>query len=314
MSRSGRVGRILRGALFENFWLKLIALVFSLGLYAFMHSGQNAARTISVAIIAQRPPIGSKRVLVSQVPEVVKVRVVGPSTQLDTIRPEDIDPIELNLTAGQTVPALELTPSMVADLPPGVRVERINPPTLEIHFEDVTARPIQVQVPRTGSPAEGMEVISVTRVDPQIVNATGIESAVTVLQFARAEPFDVSGLSEGKHTRRLKLDNPPISVQFEPNTIEATVEIGRKLATVNFERLPIEVVGLPRATVKPDTVDIIVTGPPERVSALRREAIVPRVEPKVEDPSQPGSASLPVVVDIPQVTVEVSTPNVVVRW
>ena len=52
-------------AIFENFWLKLIALVFALGFYAFIHSEQDAQRTIAVKLVVESPPENVRRFFIA---------------------------------------------------------------------------------------------------------------------------------------------------------------------------------------------------------------------------------------------------------
>lgn len=302
-------------AIFENFWLKLIALVFALGFYAFIHSEQDAQRTIAVKLVVESPPENVQRRLMTPIPPSVDVTVVGPFQQLEALRPERLS-IALNLQAAQSIPNLKLLPDMINDLPPRVRVDRIMPNRLQIQFEDIITRDVEVQVARTGEPAVGMEVVGKTIVEPTKVVATGIESAVAVIQFARTEAYDVSGLSEGQHQRRLRLDDPPDNVTWSETSVQATMEIARKLARREFVGLQVAVIGLVNARLRPTTVTVKVEGLPERVEALSEDAIVPRVDLEAAgvDTSLPGSANLEVIVDIPDVALTITPREVFVSW
>ncbi len=302
-------------AIFENFWLKLIALVFALGFYALIHSEQDAQRTIAVKLVVEKPPADVPRRLMTPIPPSVDVTIVGPFQQLEGLRPERLS-IALNLQAAQSIDHLKLLPDMVSDLPPRVRVDRIMPNHLQIQFEDIITRDVEVQVARTGEPAAGMEVVGKTTVEPIKVVATGIESAITVIQYARTEAFDVSGLSEGQHQRRLRLDDPPENVSWSEASVQATMEIARKLAQREFVGLPVAVVGVVNARLRPATVTVKVEGLPDRVEALNEDAVVPRIDLKAAgaDTSQPGSANLEVIVDIPDVALTITPAEVFVSW
>ena len=161
-----------------------------------------------------------------------------------------------------------------------------------------------------------MEVIGKTIVEPATLVATGIDSAVSVIQFAHTEAFDVSGLSEGQHQRRLRLDDPPENVSWGEASVQATLEIARKLARREFAGLKVEVVGLVNAKLRPAAVTVKVEGLPEHVEALSEDAIVPRVDPKAagHDIGQPGSANLEVILDIPHVVLTITPAEVFVSW
>jgi len=303
----------------KNIWLKLIALTFALGFYAFIHSERNAQRTLQVAVIANMPPPNAvpRMQLLTPIPETVTVTVTGPRQQLDTLRSEDLDPIQLNLSEPQNVPDQRFDASQVTGLPPGVRVDRFIPASIEIRWEMVTTREVAVQAARTGEPTEDSEFESL-KVGPAHIAATGPESAVHLLQHARAETFDVSGLGVGSHTRTLRLDPPPEGVTYNRDSVNVTVLFARRLKSRNFDA-KVEVVGLPRARTKPEKVQIRVEGPPELVDALQADAIVPLVQPPEGDDekldfSKPGSATFPVQLDIPNLSFQVTPPNVLVKW
>jgi hypothetical protein len=172
-----------------------------------------------------------------------------------------------------------------------------------------------VQVLRTGEVAPGFEVKGTIMTEPAAVTARGPQSIVEVMQYARAAPFDVTGLTEGIVRRSLALDRPPKLVDYEVDTVVATVEVTREVQSRSFDR-KVEVVGVPHAKTTPPTVTVRITGIPEDVNAMTPEAIVPRVEPKAAnvDVGQPGSAYLDVLVDVARVKAEVNPPKVLVKW
>jgi hypothetical protein len=317
MTRELQISRLLFEAVFHNFWLKLISLLFGLGFYAFIHSSQNAQRVIRVKLVTESPPENLPRKLMTTIPPTVDVTLGGPSTALEDLLGDDYS-ITLNLQAAVDIPELRLLPEMIApDLPPRVTVDRIYPARLDIRFEDIVTRMVPVQVARTGEPGAGMEERGAPVIEPVEIRATGIASAVNTLQFARTEPFDVSGLMEGKFTRDLKLYDPPEEVVYDVHIIRATVEIAQKRKQREFDNLKVEVLGLLRATTTPPVVHLTVSGPADLVEALRTEAIVPRVEPLVSevDTTHPGSANLRVVVDLPsQLDVSIQPEFVIVKW
>jgi hypothetical protein len=314
MSDLGLGTRIWR-AIMANFWLKLISLTVSLGFFAFIHGEQRGERTVAVSLLVEKPAAGVQRKLMSDLPASVDVKVVGPFDSLQRLRPDDLS-IVLNLQAAQSIPDLQLLPEMINGLPPRMSVERVSPEHLVILFEQIVTKPIRVRVEWKGEPDKGLEVVGKVAIEPTSIDATGIDSEVSSIQFARAARFDVSGLTKGKHTRKLKLDAAPPGVSWSQAIVEATVEVSRKMATREFSNISVEVVGFAGAQTRPREVTVSVTGPLDQIEALRENAIVPRVEPRKsgEDLSEPGSAEMPVIVDIPNVTVTVVPARVIVKW
>ena len=310
-----QIGALFRRLLFNNFWLKLISIVFALGFYGFIHSAQNAQRTVPVKLVVEKPPESVPRRLMSDIPPSVDVTLVGPLQQLEAVRPDDLA-ITLNLQGAEDIPELKLTPDMIQDLPPRVTVDRMYPSRLEVRFEDIVERMVPVQVARTGTPAKGMEVTGETIVEPKEIKATGIRSEVVTMQYARAAAFDVSGLGEGLHERQLKLDEPPDNVVYDRTTVTATVQIARKLATKEFDKVPVDVAGIDSAKTKPSHVRVVITGPPELIEKLEQEDIVPiarPVPPGTEIPPS-GKVEANVIVDLDGVQVTLSHNKVLVIW
>jgi YbbR domain-containing protein len=201
-------------------------------------------------------------------------------------------------------------------VPAGVEIEEIHPPSIELRWDDVVDRDIAVQIARTGEPAQSFAVKGVITSDPKSVQARGPRSVVDVMQFARAAPFDVTGLTEGTYRRPLPLDKPPKLVTYDVESVLATLEIAREVARKEFANLRVEVVGLPRGVTTPNTVKVRLVGSSEDVNAVSPEALVPRVEPKNAgvDLTKPGSVFLDVLLDVQNVKVEINPPKVLVKW
>ena len=274
----------IRSAFFDNMGLKALSVGVALALYAFIHGADNDLRTLPVNVVAAMPPPSANRQLL---------------TQLPSLRTDDLGSIRLDLRSGRES-TIELAPDTIPsmiNIPTGLAVEQVIPSQIKVRWDDVVSRDIPVQVARAGDPAPGFTMKGAIVIEPSEVAAKGPRSVVDVLQFARSAPFDVSGLTEGTYRRPLSLDKPANLVMLNPESVIATVEIGRELVTKQFPKLKIEVIGLPRATTNPPTVTVVVTGTAADVNALLPEAIVPRVEPKManDDTTKAGSDILPVL-------------------
>ena len=234
-------------------------------------------------------------------------------TQLDDLRADDLGSLRLDLTGHEA--RVDLSASMF-HVPPGVTLEQIYPSSILLKWDEVVMRPIHVQVLRTGEPAHGLSVKGPTNAEPPVVTARGPRSAVETITVVRTALFDVTGLPEGVHRKKLKLEDPPKLVTFDVDSVDATVELAREVVTNKVPNLKVEVVGLPRATTRPAVVTVFVTGTAEDVNSIAADALVPRVEPKVvgADLGKPGSAYLDVVVDVPRGKARIDPPKVLVKW
>jgi hypothetical protein len=259
------------------------------------------------------PPDAASRQLVTQLPTSVGVTLRGSRAQIDGLHAADVGTLLLDLRDGQKT-EIELEPKMF-DIPTGLSVEQIIPPVIKMRWDDVIARPVPVLVPHTGEPAAGLSLKGI-KAEPAEVEARGPRQLIEVLQFARTEPFDVTGLGEGTTRRPIPLDHPANLITYKLEGVSAVAEVTRKLLRKPIGKLKVEVIGAPRATTTPATVTVVATGNPDDVNALTADSVVPRVEPKGAnlDLNKPGSANLPVLVDVARVKVEIEPPSVVVKW
>ena len=303
----------LRAALLENVGLKLVSLLCAFGFYAFIHGAERAQRTFPVAVVVLMPPDSANRQLIKAPPTEVAVTLSGPRTQIDTLSPNELGTVQVDLRTGRES-SIPIKASMLS-IPPGLTVEQIFPTQIDVRWDDVVSRRLPIQVARTGEPAAGLAVKGSVTTRPETVEARGPRSIVEVMQFARAAAFDVSGLTEGTHPRSLLLDTPPKQVSYDVDSITATVDIAREERMLPIKALKVEVVGAPRATTRPPTVNVKIWGSPDLVNGLQPESIVPRVElPEGTDLTKPGSMFAPVIIDVAGVQTEVDPPRVLVKW
>ncbi len=315
MSTKDGIRGAIRAAMFDNLTLKVISLLAALGVYALIHGAEDVQRTVALSVVSIMPSESASRQLISQLPSEVAVTLHGSRTALDALHKDDLGTLQLDLRSGRET-RIELDASMF-HVPAGLSVLQIYPSTIEVRWDDVIERQIPVQIPRTGELLADLVIKGTPIAQPPIVNARGPRSVIEVMQFARTAPFDVTGLTEGDHRRTLALDKPPKLVTFDVESVTAIVDVARELLTKPFTGLKVEVVGVVRATTKPATVTVVVTGTAEAVNAVQAEALVPRIETKTPqvDTTKPGSAYLDVLIDVPPgVKAEVQPPKVLVKW
>lgn len=313
------VGTLLRHAVTENLGLKVLSLLFALGLFVYLQGQEDTQqRTVAAGVVLRLPPESAHRELMTQVPANIHVTLRGAAGALDRMIQTGIPPVEVDLRQGQ-----EGTVTFdrgMFNLPQGVEVVIIDPPSIKLEWQDVVSRKIPIQASITGTPAGGYVVKGEPQVEPDSIGVRGPENLVETMQFARLAAFDVSGLSEGVYRRRIAIDAPPNRVTYTgPQSATVAVSIARRVSEVKFTKRPVVVVGATQAVVSPREVDVTIMGPPEVVRALREEQIVPRanllgvegLDPKQE---RHGSASVEVTVDVASAEAEIQPPSVTVKW
>jgi hypothetical protein len=300
----------LRSLFLENLNLKALSLAFALVLYSLVHASQEAQRSLLLSAVALTPPAAASRVLMTPIPAQIRVTLRGPRSSLDDLHADDIGSVQLDLRDGNKT-RVTIEPSMIP-VPPGLKIEQIDPPTVDLAWEDLIVRDVPVEVGVVGTPARGFVVKGAPQSEPRMVRAHGPKSEVLVVQRARADAFDVTGLTEGKYTRQLAIDRPQGRVTYDAPSVSATVEVGREVVERPFSKVPIAVLGRANAKAQPPEVDVRLACPPEVVHALRPEQILPRVQ--VSSTVDHGSDALPVQLAIDQCEVHLTPPNVIVRW
>ena len=198
----------------ENIGLKVLSFAFALGLYAFIHGAQDAQKSISVDVVATTPPESAHRVLVTPLPDHVRVTIRGPRTIVDDVKPDELGSFQLDLRSGK-VDRIEFDPAAI-HVPPGVRAEQVDPPSISLRWEDEVIREIPVHSAITGQPAPGFVVKGAPKVEPATVRALGPRSVVDVVQFAPSRSFRRYRHRQGRKLR------PQPSARSTPRTRAST--------------------------------------------------------------------------------------------
>lgn len=301
----------------ENLGLKAAALLLSLGFFGYVHGQQGQQeRTLPVSVISLPPPEGD-RVLTTPLPPNVHVTLRGPSRLMSRLAQEGAPPVEIDLRDGKRS-QISFHRGMF-QIPEELELLVVDPPRLELRWEDVVIRQIPLQASLTGKPADGHVIRNEPTIDPPAITVKGAESKVETIQYARLVPYDVTGLSEGRFPRQLALDAPPPLVRFlGSQAATVTVEVVRRRSEKTFSRRPVEVIGPHHASVVPKTVDVTIMGPPEVVRALRDDQIVPQADLTASGlwskADTHGAVTVPVVVRIAGATAETQPPVVTVKW
>ncbi len=301
----------LKQALTENLNLKLLSFVVALLLYSFWHGGQDARRSIVVDLDVLLPPESSDRVLVSSIPQSIRIFVRGSNQTIDNLRASSVT-VQVDLSKNQPA-RVTFAPNMVR-FTEGVHVEveEFNPPGIDLRWEQRVVRDVPVQVSVVGAPADGFVVKGPLLVEPKTVKVRGVQSEVNVLQHVRVDAFDVRGLSEGSYSRTLAVEPPNANLKMDPMSVMVTADITREVSERVFQKLPVAVVGTPKGRTLPPEVDVRLVCPPDIVRSLRPEQIVPQVEVTSKEPA--GSAALPASVHLDKCQAYVIPREVVVHW
>jgi hypothetical protein len=318
MSFGKALALYVRDAFVANLGLKMLSLTFAVGLFSYLHGQQDVQqRTVPVGVISL-PPESGKRELMTKLPPSIHVTLRGTTRAMDQLIQNGPTPVEIDLREGNKE-KIRFKKEMFK-LPRDVEIVIIDPPSIDLEWQNVVTRQIPIQASITGQPADGYVIKGEPVVDPKQIDVRGPVSLVEVMQFARLAAYDVTGLTEGVWSRRIAIDAPPSRVAYVgPQSAKVTVTIIRRKSQATFHERPVEVVGVAKGTANPRTVDVTVIGPPEVVAGLREEQVVPRADLteikglSLKDTPH-GSTNVRLTVELDNAEARVQPPSVTVKW
>lgn len=277
--RRSPVAQWIVAAISENIGLKITSLLIAMALFGLVRGAGNVQRSIEVNLLARLPPPSSGRVLLTPLPNVVRVTVRGSPSLVNALRPDEIGPVQIDLTdyrrAIYTFDASHVT------LPPGVQFVRIDPPALQLSWDALVERTIPVVPEITGTPGPGLRLAGPVEVSPPSVRVSGPALYVEPLRVIRTDPLDITGLPPGRYERRLALAPLRSSMQYAPgtpNAVRVSFTIEREIAERRFERVTVTPVGTGRVEIRPPFVTVTVRGAPATIEQMDPTSIVPTVE------------------------------------
>ena len=277
----------------ENAGLKVTSVLIAMALYGVVRGAGTVERGLEVSLLVRPPSTEVRRVLMTDLPDRVRVVVKGPPTLVNAIRPESIGGAEVNISDGRVAVA-RVDPATM-QLPAGVTILSIQPASLQLAWEDLVERDVPVRVETVGRTAPGTRPSATVEAIPQRVHVTGPGLYVDGLSAVRTEAIDVTGLEAGQHTRRVALEPPRSRVHYVGATsVRVAITVERDLTERRLDHLEVTVVGVQRMTLRPSAVSIRVRGLAAPVNAIDPAAIVPTVDVTEEMVNRREAIRLPV--------------------
>jgi YbbR domain-containing protein len=252
-----------------NLGLKATALGIAIGLYAIVHGTQDAQQTFSVPLVAALPR--TELVLSDPLPATIQVSLRGPRAKLRDLRAEGIAPLTLDLHAADAT-RVELDGTKI-DVPAGVRVERIEPAELSLHWEKTVSRVVPVRL-AVGPVPSGLVLEGPPSVEPPTVSVHGLARRVEVLQSVTTDTVDLSQAARGAGERRVALIAPDGVLSVEPEQIKVHFGLREATSSQVFAHVPVAVVGGGSARTQPAVVAVRFECPLEGRIPARAEDVV----------------------------------------
>lgn len=285
----------LRMAVFGNLGLKAMALLGALLLFALVRGSEDETLRVFVSVEVIQPSAQAERILVSEVPDKVRVTLTGSRSVLNSIRREDLDSVTIDLS-DTSLRYYYFDQSTFGRLPPGVTITQIVPASIPLTWAEQMKRDIQVRPSLTGDVGEGLMLRDDYSLKPETVSLVGPRNEVELLTRVDTEPLSISNLGEGRHVRQLRLAHLPTHTRIVgPDNVQVVLEIASLQSERRFSKLDVVSVGANlKGAPKPPRVEVVVSGNPADMSALESDQLVPWVD--ASNPELEGTVSLPLQV------------------
>ena len=216
-------GGPLAGALVENASLKLAALAISVVLFAVVRGDREAVTAVHAKVVYLYP---ADRVLMIDPVAELRITVRGPGNRLGHLDEHDLEAVRVDLRDARDG-ELRFGEEMVR-LPPGLRVEAISPPSIQLRFEARVEREVPIQPVLIGQPAPGFRVVRAT-CDPRTVVVAGPSSLVSQILHVPTRPLHVSDTREPVRGEVDLSPAPPHIEWRREGPVSVAVEVGPAL-------------------------------------------------------------------------------------
>jgi YbbR domain-containing protein len=281
--------RWLHALLFEDWTLKLLAMLITLGLW-YAVTTTSALSTMRLRgvqlefILPDNVEIGNEPL------DEIDVTLEGSQGKLAELNARSLVARAdvTNLKPGDRVARLS-DKNVRMGLPEGIRIVEITPRSVTLHLETVVEREVPIVARFEGELPEGFKRLGV-EVVPASVRVRGPESHVQSIEKAFTETISLAGQRESITLPQIAVDIPDHKVAPLDANVSVRVEITEEQSERRFTNVPVR--SAAGGTIAPATTTVVLRGPRSIVEALRPEDVRVVVE-VAEDGSIAPRVSLP---------------------
>jgi YbbR domain-containing protein len=212
----------MRKLLFENFGLKITAILLSILLWLFASSRGLSEIALDVPLEFKDIPPGLE--LMNHSIKVVGVNIKGQERIIRTIRSSDIRAF-VDLSKAKKGESIYSINKNNIKLPPGVTATNITPSYVKVSIEESVTKTVEVRPIIIGIPGNGFYIKSIS-VFPERVMIDGARSRVNVVDTIKTEPLDITGIRETV-SRDLELDTTGTNIRTRTKDVTVKIVIAR---------------------------------------------------------------------------------------
>lgn len=215
---------LLHRVFLDHWNLKLLALAITLGLW-FAVNGQRTPTTERFSGVQLNFQLPSDMAISNDPSDEVELTLSGAKSDLNLINPRDLN-VSLDITdrrPGDRV--LQLSPGRLKiDLPSGVRLEKIQPSSIQIRVEPILGRELEIEARLEGKLAPGYELNGVS-INPPRVRVVGPASHVNALIRATTETILLEGRKEDFSVPQTAVDVSDPKIVMLDTLVDVTVHV-----------------------------------------------------------------------------------------
>ena len=217
----------------DDWLIKVFAVIITLSLW-FGVTGLNKPITTRLNGVSLKPRVSSSLEIVNSPTTEVDLIITGDKRKIDQINPENLI-ISLDLTdvsAGDQ--SINLTPENInIELPPGVKLEEIQPNKIAVKLEPVIEREVPVEIETEGELPDGYEFSAPPSIMPAKVSVRGPASFVNSLNSVSTERIDLTNRRGNFAALQVPLNvvNPKVT------QLTAVVDVNFNIKETSVERL-----------------------------------------------------------------------------
>jgi len=229
------LARLFRKVFLEDWTMKLIALVITLGLWLGV-TGLRAPISRRYTNVPLNLRVSNEFEVTNSPVKEVEITVSGDKSKIDQITERDLlASLDLSeVLAGERV--VPITPENVSvELPAGVKLEGIAPSIIPIKLEKIIERDVPVKAETEGVVADGYEVYEPVNTVPQTVRVSGPESFVRPLDSISTEKVSVEAKREDFVAQQVSLNVVSPKIRLVNTTVvDVIFRIGEKRIEKSF--------------------------------------------------------------------------------
>lgn len=291
--RQAFLSRLFRRIFIEDWMMKLIALVITLGLWLGI-TGLRTPTSTNIRDIPLNLRVANDLEVTNSPVTEVDIKISGDKSKINQISRDNLL-ISLDLSevqAGERV--VSITPENVnVELPAGIKLESITPSIIPIRLERVIERDVPVKAETEGVLAENFEIYSSSTV-PQTVRVNGPESFIRPLDSISTEKINVEGRQEDFTAQQVSLNpvNPKVRL-VNTTVVDVLFRIGERRIEKTFivtaktetgeRRVPVKLYGAVSVIENLQTENIRVEiSKTEAGETLQNVFLPPEIQDRVE--------------------------------